>query len=89
MALGAETSQVRRMVLSQGLRLVAVGLVIGTFAALGLARFLSSLLFGVQPWDPVVFIVVPLLLTATAVAAIWLPALRASRVNPIDALRME
>jgi len=58
-------------------------------AALGLARFLSAVLFGVQPWDPAVFIAVPALLTATAVAAIWLPALRASRVNPIDALRVE
>jgi len=89
LALGAETSQVRRMVLWQGLRLIAVGLVVGIAAALGLARFLSAVLFGVQPWDPAVFIAVPALLTATAVAAIWLPALRASRVNPIDALRVE
>ena len=89
LALGAETSQVRRMVLWQGLRLIAVGLVVGSAAALGLARFLSAVLFGVQPWDPAVFVVVPALLTVVAIAAVWVPALRASRVNPIEALRME
>ena len=89
LALGAETSQVRRMVLWQGLRLIAVGLVVGIAAALGLARFLSAVLFGVTPWDPAVFVLVPALLTGVAIAAVWVPARRASRVNPIEALRTE
>jgi ABC-type antimicrobial peptide transport system permease subunit len=89
LALGAETSQVRRMVLWQGLRLIVIGVIVGVAAALGLAQLLSAFLFGVVPWDPAVFVAVPALLTAVALAAVWLPAFRASRVNPCEALRVE
>jgi predicted permease len=89
LALGAETSRVRGMVLWQGLRLIVVGVAVGTPAALGLARLMSAVLFGVSPWDPAVFAGVPAVLVAVAIAAVWLPARRASRVNPIEALRVE
>jgi ABC-type antimicrobial peptide transport system permease subunit len=89
LALGAETGQVRRMVVFQGLRLAVLGVAIGLAAAFGLTRFLESFLFGVTARDPLVFIAVPLLLTAVAILAVWLPARRASRVSPILALRYE
>jgi ABC-type antimicrobial peptide transport system permease subunit len=69
--------------------LVLIGLSIGVAASLGLTRFLSSFLYGVAALDPVVFIAVPILLSVVALAAIWLPARRASRVDPIQALRCE
>ncbi len=62
---------------------------LGVAAAVGLARLLSSLLFGVTPRDPVVFVSVPVLLGAVALLSVWLPARRASRVDPIIALRCE
>jgi len=89
LALGAETGQVRRMVVFQGMRLAVLGVAIGLAAAFGLTRFLESFLFGVTAQDPLVFVVVPLLLTAVAILAVWLPARRASRVSPILALRYE
>jgi ABC-type antimicrobial peptide transport system permease subunit len=69
--------------------LALVGVAIGIGAALGLTRLLDSFLFGVQPRDPLVFIAVPILLTAAALLACYLPARRATRVNPLDALRWE
>ena len=89
LALGAQASQVKFMVIRQGMLLAIVGVVIGVAASLGLARFMSTLLFGVAPTDPMVFIGVPALLTAVALAAVWLPARRASGVDPITALRYE
>jgi predicted permease len=89
LALGAQTGQVRKMVVTQGMRLAIVGLAIGVAAAFGLTRFLSSFLYGVQPRDPLVFIAVPALLGFIAFVAVWLPARRASHVDPIDALRAE
>ena len=89
MALGAESSNVRNMIVFQGMRLVLTGIAIGVAAAFGLARLIASFLFGVKAWDPVVFVAVPILLSAIALAAIWLPALRASRIEAIDALRYE
>jgi predicted permease len=89
MALGAEGGQVRRMVVLQGLRLTLAGVVLGVLAALGLSRFIASFLFGVQPWDPGVFVGVPVVLALVALFAVWLPALRASRVSPLLALRVE
>jgi hypothetical protein len=86
-ALGA--SNVQTMVIRQGMQLVLVGTAIGVAAALGLTRFLASFLYGVAALDPAVFIAVPILLAAVALAAIWLPARRASRVDPIQALRCE
>ena len=87
MAMGARPEDVRRTVLLQGMRLVVVGTSIGTASALGLARLIASLLFGVAVRDPLVFTIVPLLLSAVAVVAVWLPARQASRIDPIRALR--
>jgi putative ABC transport system permease protein len=69
--------------------LVLIGAAIGVAASLGLTRFLESFLYGVAALDPVVFIAVPVLLAAVALAAIWFPARRASRIDPIHALRCE
>ena len=71
------------------MRLALVGVVVGIAAAFGLTRLIASFLFGVKPWDPVVFIAVPLILSAVALLAVWLPAARASRVDPIQALHAE
>jgi predicted permease len=89
LALGAQTAAVRRMVVRQGMVLALVGIAVGLAAALGLARFMASFLFGVEVWDPLAFIGVPLLLGAVAFVAVWLPARHASRVDPIIALRAE
>jgi putative ABC transport system permease protein len=89
LALGAEASNVRNMVVFQGMRLAIVGVVIGVAAAFGLARFIASFLFGVPLRDPLVFVGVPVLLTLVALLAVWLPARRGSRIDPIIALRYE
>jgi predicted permease len=89
LALGAQTAQVRKMVISQGMMLAVIGVVIGLGAAFGLARLMTAFLFGVTPRDPAVFVGVPLLLAVVAFVAVWLPARRASRVDPIVALRYE
>jgi putative ABC transport system permease protein len=89
MALGAESHNVRNMVIVQGMRLALVGVVIGIAASFGLTRLIATFLFGVKSWDPTVFAIVPLILSAVALFAVWLPARRATRVDPIDALRYE
>jgi ABC-type antimicrobial peptide transport system permease subunit len=89
MALGAQEGDVRRMVVRQGMRLAAVGLVIGMAASLGLARLIESFLFGVTTRDPLVFALVPTLLALVSLVAVSLPAIRASRVDPTEALRCE
>ena len=89
LALGAAAGQVKNMVVFQGLRLALVGVAVGLAAAFGLTRFIASFLFGVGRWDPVVFVGVPIALTAVAALAVWLPARRASRVDPNLALRCE
>jgi ABC-type antimicrobial peptide transport system permease subunit len=89
MALGAGSGEVRRMVVLQGMRLTLMGVAVGIGSALGLTRFLASLLFGVPARDPLVFVAIPILLGIVALVAVWLPALRASRVDPIVALRYE
>ena len=89
MALGADRRDVRRMVLRQGVILAGIGVVIGLVAAVGLTRFMSSLLYGVEATDPVTFAAVAALLTAVALVASYLPAVRASRTDPLVALRCE
>jgi len=89
MALGAQSSDMRNMVVLHGMRLAFLGVAIGVAGAFGLTRFIASFLFGVKMLDPLVFVVVPVVLTSVAMAAVWLPALRASRVDPFDALRHE
>jgi predicted permease len=87
LALGAEPGAVRTMVVLQGMRLAAIGVVIGVAAAFALSRYMSSLLFGVEPRDPLVFVGVPALLATVALLAVWVPAARASRIDPLGALR--
>jgi ABC-type antimicrobial peptide transport system permease subunit len=89
MALGARSRDVLGMVLGHGLRLVAIGVVLGIAGALGLTRFLAGQLYGVRPTDPFTFIAVTALLALVALAATWLPARRAARVDPMIALRAE
>ncbi|HUS36556.1 MAG TPA: ABC transporter permease [Verrucomicrobiae bacterium] len=89
MALGAQTSDVLRLVLSRGVLLTVSGLLIGLVGAVALTRFLSSLLFGVTPTDPVTFTLVPLVLATVALLASYFPARRATRVDPLKALRYE
>jgi ABC-type antimicrobial peptide transport system permease subunit len=89
MALGATATGVRKMVVVQGARVVLGGAVIGIGAALLSTRALRALLFGVAPLDPVVFVVMPVTLMAVGMLASYLPARRASRVDPIVALRNE
>jgi ABC-type antimicrobial peptide transport system permease subunit len=89
LALGAEPRSIRNMVVFQGLRLTAAGVVIGLAAAFGLTRLIASQLFGVKASDPMVFTVVPIVLIIVAIVSVWLPAMRASRVDPIEALRCE
>jgi putative ABC transport system permease protein len=89
LALGADRSVIRNFVLWQGMRLASVGVLAGIAASFGLTRLLSTFLFGVKPWDPAVFVLAPLILTAIALLAVWLPAARASKVDPVQALRTE
>jgi predicted permease len=89
LALGAQGSEVRRMIVNQGMALALVGVTIGLAAAFGLARLITTFLFGVTAKDPAVFTGVPLLLTIVAFFAVWLPARRASKVDPLIALRYE
>jgi ABC-type antimicrobial peptide transport system permease subunit len=89
LALGAESAHIRRIVVVQGLKPALAGLLCGLAAAFALTRFLTSFLFGVKPWDPIAFLLVPVILTGVAMFALWIPAMRASRIDPIEALRSE
>jgi predicted permease len=89
MAMGADRGRITKMVVWQGMRLTLAGVVIGVGAAFALTHLIASLLYGVKNWDPMVFISVPLLLSCVALLAVWLPALRASKLNPMEALRTE
>jgi ABC-type antimicrobial peptide transport system permease subunit len=89
MALGASHQQIRRLIVGQGLRMGAVGVFVGLAGAYALTRFLSDFLFGVTAADPLVFGGVAALLLACSAMACHLPARRASRVDPVYALRME
>jgi predicted permease len=87
MAVGAERRQVLAMVMAEGGRLVAAGIMLGLLAAFGLTRFIKSQLFEVSPTEPRVFITVVLLLSVVALLACFLPARRATRIDPMEALR--
>jgi putative ABC transport system permease protein len=89
MALGAGPGAVLQLVLANGLRLVTLGAVIGSITAFGLARFLQGLLFGVTAYDPLTFAAVISLLMFVSVLAVWVPAYRATTVNPVVALRKD
>lgn len=89
LALGAQASHLRNMVLGQGMVLTVIGVLIGIVAAFWLTRFLTSFLFGVKAWDPLAFVLTPLLLSIVALAAAWVPAARATRADPMTALRFE
>ena len=89
MALGAQAPNIRNMVVRQGMVLAGIGVIIGIGGALGLVRLLAGFLFGVKAWDPAAFVVTPVLLSAVALLAVWIPAYRATRVDPVTALRFE
>ena len=88
MALGASDGDVRGMVVRQGLMLALGGVILGLLASYGLARFVTSLLFGVSGADPVTFGGVAAVMFAVALLATYIPARKASRVDPVDALRV-
>jgi putative ABC transport system permease protein len=89
MALGAQRSDVLKMTVGQGLRLVFTGVAIGLAAAFVLTRVMATLLFGVSPTDPLTFVSISIVLIGVAVLASYIPALRATRVDPMFALRYE
>jgi predicted permease len=89
LALGAQPSRIRRMILCESFRVALTGTVFGGGAAVALVRVVRSVLYGIQPWDPLSLASAVLLLLTVAVAASWIPARRAARVQPMDALRHE
>jgi putative ABC transport system permease protein len=88
-ALGADRATIRNLVVWHGMRLAIVGIVLGIAASFGLTRLIASFLFGVKSWDPIVFVTVPVILSAVALIAVWLPATRAAKLDPMQALRVE
>jgi putative ABC transport system permease protein len=88
-ALGAQREHVLRLMLADGLQPAIIGLVLGLIASAGVTRLIQSLLYGTQPLDPIVFILVSVALLAVAAVSCLIPAWRASRLDPIEALRTE
>jgi putative ABC transport system permease protein len=89
MALGAPAASVLRMIVIEGLKPTILGVVVGLVLAAGLVRVLGALLYGVSQHDPRTFAIVPALVIAVGLLATWIPAWRATRVDPIDTLRAE
>jgi putative ABC transport system permease protein len=89
LALGAQATNVLRLILGQGLRLAVVGVAIGLLAAIAFTRLLQGLLFGISASDPLTFVVIAVLLVGVALLACWIPARRATKVDPLEALRQE
>jgi len=89
MALGATSRDVERLVLGEGMRTTAIGLTIGVLLAAGVGKLVSGLLYRVSPFDPAVLLIAAAVLSAAAMLASYLPARRATRVVPLDALRAE
>jgi predicted lysophospholipase L1 biosynthesis ABC-type transport system permease subunit len=89
MALGAQTADVLKLVVGQGLRLAFSGVAIGLLASLAATRLMKSLLYGVSATDPLTFVMIPLLLVGVALLACWIPARRAAKVDPMVSLRCE
>ena len=87
LALGARAKQIQKMVVAQGARVVVLGILIGLVAAAGTARALSGLLFGIQPVDTVTFLAMSVAMLIVGLLASYLPARRASNVDPIQSLR--
>jgi putative ABC transport system permease protein len=89
MALGAEGSDVQGMVIRMGLRLVGIGVLLGLIVSVAIGRVIATQLWGVSAYDPWTLVSVPLVLLLTGLVACWLPARRASHVDPLVALRYE
>src|SRR5262249_29996192 len=89
MALGAQASDVLKLVIGQGMKPAVVGMIIGLFASFALTRLIKSLLFGVSATDPLTFAGVGLLLALVALMACWIPARRATKIDPMIALHCE
>jgi ABC-type antimicrobial peptide transport system permease subunit len=89
MAVGAQRGDVLRLILKGGLQLIALGVVFGLLGALALTRLLQSLLFGVTAHDPLIFAAIAILLVAVGAIACLFPALRATRIDPMSALRAD
>jgi len=89
MALGAQAGAVLRMIMGEGSIMLVSGVAVGLLLAIATAKILSGILYGVAALDPVAFTVAPLVLTAAALIATWLPARRATRVDPVQALRAQ
>jgi ABC-type antimicrobial peptide transport system permease subunit len=89
MALGAQAGAVLRMIMREGSIMLFSGLIIGLLLAIVTAKILSGVLYGVSALDPIAFAVAPLVMTTAALIATWLPARRATRIDPVQALRSE
>jgi putative ABC transport system permease protein len=89
LALGAESKDILRLIVGEGLKLIGAGILLGLMGALMLTRLLSALLFGVSATDPLTFVIIAIVMTIVALLACYLPARRATKVDPIIALRSE